>query len=93
MFTDTWRAIRRAVEGLAEASHSTPAYFVIPIERGATSLRPCAPIAVSSAPAAIEVAGSMQSAWAGVLAVAWAGDGPLVLARYGDTGGDGDGLK
>lgn len=67
--------------------------FVIPIERLATSLRPGAPIAVSSAPVAIEVAGWMQANCAGVLAVAWAGDGPLVLARYGETGGEGDELK
>jgi hypothetical protein len=56
MFSETWRAIRRAMEGLAELSHASPAYFVIPIERAASSLRPGQPIPVSSAPAAIEVA-------------------------------------
>lgn len=92
MFTDTWRAIRRALEGLAEPSFATPAYFVIPVNRAAHALLPIAPITASSALAAIEMAGQMLSSHAGVMAVAWTGNEPLVLARYGETGGQNDEL-
>lgn len=93
MPSEKWSAIRQAIEGLAGRPLATTTFFVVPMEWEGGSLLPRPAIPVTSGSAAIEVAGAMQSTCAGVVAVAMASDGPLVLARYGETEGESDELK
>jgi hypothetical protein len=87
------KALWHALHGAHSASAAGPTYFVIPITRDpAGPLNPGEPMKVASASTAIELAGSMLATCAGALAVALADGGHLVLARYGETAGDGDEL-